>query len=82
MDLHYFKQSTRSMKQGKSSSKAMKPVSSAIKKDGKYSLQHEVVDAAIEKKKVKEKEVFDKPNPPRKNSRPKKKKKKAVPSAP
>jgi hypothetical protein len=55
-----FPQKNRSRRQGKSTNKSMKPLSSVIKKEGKYTLQHDIVKATIEKKKVKEKEVFDK----------------------
>jgi len=55
-----FPQKNRSRRQGKSTNKSMKPLSSVIKKGGKYTLQHDIVKATVEKKKVKEKEVFDK----------------------
>lgn len=72
MDLALFKQSRG---KGKAPTKSMKPLGQAIQKDGKYTLQHDIVKASVEKKKVKEKDVFDKPSHhQKKNTRPRKKK--------
>jgi hypothetical protein len=61
MDLALFKESRQVKKRsGKGFTKSMKPVENFIEKDGKYSLQHDIVKATVVKKKVKEKDVFDK----------------------
>ena len=52
MDSSLFKQSKG---KGKSVVKSMKPVKQ------RYSLQHDIVKATVDKKKVKETEVFNKP---------------------
>ena len=73
MDLALFKQSRG---KGKAVTKSMKPLRQAIQKDGKYTLQHDIVKASVEKKKVKQKDVFDKPShhQKKKNTLPRKKK--------
>ena len=68
MDLALFKQSKG---KGKSVGKSMKPVKET------YSLQHDIVKATVDKKKVKETEVFNKPKVPHHPPRTKKKKKKS-----
>jgi hypothetical protein len=61
-----FPQNKRSRKQGKSVSKSKKPIGTIVEKEGPYALQHDVVKATVSLKKVKESEVFDKPNKPKK----------------
>ena len=74
MDLALFKQSRGKGKAG-ATAKSMKPLGQAVQKDGKYTLQHDIVKASVEKKKVKEKDVFDKPSHHQnKKTRPRKKK--------
>tara|TARA_R110000787_G_scaffold189143_4_gene300844 strand:- start:297 stop:524 length:228 start_codon:yes stop_codon:yes gene_type:complete len=59
---HFSGQNKRSRKQGKSTSKSKKSIGSIVEKEGRYALQHDVVKATVSLKKVKESEVFDKPN--------------------